>query len=130
MRKMAVLGLVLAAAITTPAFAQSFVGQWTATAHLDGGAEVSEILNVTKTANGFAVTVQPPVGGLAGSPQAGPGANVVLDGDKFSYDRSVDVGQGNTIVINYSGVVSGNTFTGVAKLGGMPIPYTGVRVGQ
>ncbi len=130
MRKFAVLGLVLAAAIATPAFAQSFVGQWTATAHLDGGAEVSEILNLTKTASGFAITAQPPAGAPAGSPQAGPGTNIMLDGDKFSYDRSVDVGQGNTIVINYSGVVSGNTFTGAAQLGGMPIPYSGVRVGK
>jgi hypothetical protein len=128
MRKMALLGLVLAAAMATPAFAQSFLGQWTATAHLDGGAEVSEALSVTKTASGFSVTAKPPADTPAGAPQAGPGSNIMLDGDKFSYDRSVDVGGGNTLVINYTGTVSGDTFTGTAKLGDTPIPYTGVRV--
>jgi hypothetical protein len=127
MRKMAVLGLVLAAAVATPAFAQSFVGQWTATAHLDGGAEVSEALSVAKTATGFSITAKPPAGTPEGAPQAGPGTNIMLDGNKFSYDRSIDVGGGNVLVISYSGVVSGDSFTGTAKLGDMPIPYTGVR---
>jgi hypothetical protein len=127
-RKMAALGLVLAAAVATPAFAQSFLGQWTATAHLDGGAEVSEALSVTKTATGFSITAKPPSDAPQGAPQAGPGTNIALDGDKFSYDRSIDVGGGNTLVINYSGVVSGDSFTGTAKLGDTPIPYTGVRV--
>jgi hypothetical protein len=127
MRKMTVLGFVLAAALATPAFAQSFVGQWTATAHLDGGMDVSEALTVTKTASGFSVTAKPPPGTPEGAPQAGPGTNIMIDGDKFSYDRSLDIG-GNAIVINYSGTVSGDSFTGTAKLGDMPIRYTGVRV--
>jgi hypothetical protein len=70
--------------------------------------------------------VKPPVGAPEGSPQAGPRTNIVLDGDKFAYDRSLEL-QGNTIVINYSGVVSGDRFTGTAKLGDTPVPYTGVR---
>jgi hypothetical protein len=125
--KLAVLGPLLAAAMATPAFAQAFLGQWTATAHLDGGAEVSEALNVAKTANGFSIIAKPPAGTPEGAPQAGPGTNIVLDGNKFSYDRSLEVG-GNAIVINYSGTVSGDTFTGTAKLGDTPISFTGVRV--
>jgi hypothetical protein len=125
--KFAVLGLVLATAVATPAFAQDFLGQWTATAHLDGGAEVSETLSVTKTASGFTITAKPPVGTPEGAPQAGPGTNIKLDGNKFSYDRSLDL-QGTAIVISYSGAVSGDTFTGVAKLGETPIPFTGVRI--
>jgi hypothetical protein len=130
MRKMAVLGIVLAAALATPAFAQSFVGQWTATAHLDGGMDISEALSVTKTANGFSITSKPPAGTPEGAPQAGPGTDVMIDGDHFSYNRSVDVGQGAPLVISYSGTVSGDTFTGTAKVADMPIPYTGVRAGK
>ena len=128
MRKIALVGVVLAAAMATPALAQSFLGEWTATAHVGPGAEVSEALSVTKTANGFAITVKPPAGTPEGAPQAGPGTDIVLDGDHFSYNRSLDV-QGNSIVISYSGVVTGDTFTGTAKVGDMPVSYTGVRVG-
>ena len=124
--KFAVLGLVLATAVATPAFAQAFLGEWTATAHLDGGAEVSETLTVAKTADGFAIAAKPPAGAPEGAPQAGPGTRIILDGNSFSYDRSLEF-QGTTIVISYSGTVSGDTFTGAAKLGETPVAFTGVR---
>ena len=44
----AALGLILGAALAGPAFGESFVGAWTATAVSPGG-EVSETLTVAKT---------------------------------------------------------------------------------
>jgi hypothetical protein len=68
--------------------------------------------------------VQPPPEGV---PAAGPGTDIVLDGDKFSYTRSIP--PDGTLVITYSGVVSGDTFTGTVDLGGLAqAPYTGVRI--
>ena len=111
-----------------PAQGQSFLGEWTATASTPGG-DVSETVTAVKTDKGYAITVKPVVPPPEGSPEAGPGTDIVLDGDKFSYKRSV-TGPGWTIVITYVGVVSGNTFTGTAELGGFEVPYTGVRVGR
>lgn len=130
MRMTAVAGLVLVAALVAPMFAapahaQSLVGDWMAKAAAPSG-EVVEKLTVVKTATGFAITVKmvnPPDGAL----EAGPGFDIVLDGDKFSYKRTVDTPQG-PFVINYWGTVSGDTFSGTVDLGGLAqAPYTGVR---
>ena len=127
MRIKVLRGLVFLLAFVAPGFvagarAQSFLGEWTATAETPGGG-VSETITAVKTENGYVITaklVQPPP---EGTPEAGPGTDIVLDGDKFSYKRSV-----GTLVITYAGVVSGNTFTGRAELGGFQVPYTGVRI--
>jgi hypothetical protein len=132
MRITAASVVVLLLAVLAPDFAaearaQSFLGEWTATAETPGGG-VSETITAVKTANGFAITaklVQPPP---EGTPEAGPGTDIVLDGDKFSYKRSIPTPDG-TLVITYSGVVSGDTFTGTVDLGGFAqAPYTGVRI--
>src|SRR5262245_36130233 len=111
----------------TPAQEPSFLGEWTATAEAPGGG-VSETITAVKTDKGYAITaklVLPPPEGI---PEAGPGTDIVLDGDKFSYKRSISTPDG-TLVITYSGVVSGDTFTGTVDLGGMAqAPYTGVRI--
>ncbi len=119
------LGLALVAVFATPALAQSFVGEWTATAHSQGG-DVSETLTVAKTAGGYSVTAEP-VGEAPGGMVAGPGTDVVLDGDKFSYKRSLTV-QSGVIEITYKGEVSGDKFSGSADLGGAQVAYTGVRL--
>ena len=125
-------GLVLLLALLAPDFAseaqaQSFLGEWTATAETPGGG-VSETIAAVKIDKGYAITVklvQPPPEGI---PEAGPGTDIVLDGDKFSYKRSITTPDG-TLVITYSGVVSGDTFTGTVDLGGFAqAPYTGVRI--
>jgi hypothetical protein len=128
MRIPAASGFVLLVALVTPnradpAQALSFLGEWTATAATPAG-DVSETLTVMKTDKGYAITAKPVVANPEGTPEAGPGTDIVLDGDKFSYKRSV----GDTLVITYAGVVSGDTFTGMAELGGFKVPYTGVRV--
>lgn len=126
MGKATAFAILLAAGLATPALGQSFLGGWVATAHLEGGSESLEKLSVVKTGTGYAVTgkpVDPPPDGVV----VGPIVDVVLDGDKFSYRRSLDVG-GNKIDITYAGTVSGNTFTGMAELGGTAIPYTGMRI--
>jgi hypothetical protein len=125
MRNIAALGLVLVAAIATPAFGQSFVGDWTATAHAPG-VDASETLSVVKAGDGYAISAK-----LIDAPpdalEAGPGENIVLDGDKFSYTRTVKTPQGS-LKITYSGVVSGDTFTGTVDMGFAQAPYTGVRI--
>lgn len=131
MRITAATGFVFLVLIAAPLFAapaqgQSFVGEWTATATTPAG-DVSETVTVVKTDRGYAITAKPAVPAPEGSPEAGPGTDIVLDGDKFSYKRSITA-PGWTIVITYVGVVSGNTFTGTAELGGFEVPYTGVRV--
>lgn len=121
------LMLVLMTALAAPAFGQSFVGQWTATAVTPGG-NVSETLTVVKTAEGYAITAVPVVPVPDGSPKAGPGTDIVLDGDKFSYKRTVKTPDGS-LVITYTGTVSGDKFTGTVNLGGLAeTPYKGVRI--
>lgn len=132
MRIRTAIGLAFVAALATPVFAMpadgpSFLGEWTATVSTPGG-DVSETLKVVKTDTGYAITaklIEPPP---EGTPQAGPGTDIVLEGDKFSYKRSVTT-PGGTLVITYSGVVSGDAFTGTVDLGGLAqAPYTGVRI--
>jgi hypothetical protein len=127
MRIAAALLLVLVAAFAAPAFGQSFVGQWTATAVTPGG-DVSETLTVVKTADGYEIKAEVVVPVPEGTPQAGPGKDIVLDGNKFSYKRTVTTPDGS-LVITYTGIVSGDTFTGTVNLGGFAeAPYTGVRI--
>ncbi len=81
---------------------------------------------VTKTGDTYALTAKL-VGDVApGTPEAGPGYEIVLDGDTFTYKRNVAFG-GDTIVIVYTGTVSGDTFTGTINLAGYEIPFEGVR---
>ena len=131
MRMSAASGLALllafgAAVFAAPAQRPSFLGEWTATAATLGG-DVSETLSVTKTEKGYSITAKPAVPAPEGVPEAGPGTDIVLDGDTFSYKRSI-VTPDMTIVITYEGAVSGDRFTGTAELAGFKVPYTGVRI--
>jgi hypothetical protein len=126
MRIAAVVMLVSVAAFAAPAFGQSFLGQWTATAVTPGG-NVSETLTVVKTANGYEIKAELAVPPPDGTPQAGPGTDVVVDGDKFSYKRTVKTPDGS-LVFTYTGTVSGDAFTGTVTLGEFTVPYTGVRI--
>ena len=128
MRIAAVLMLVFVAAFAAPAFGQSFVGQWTATAATPGG-NVSETLTVVKTPNGYEIKAELAVPPPEGTPPAGPITDVVVDGDKFSYKRTVKT-PAESLVFTYTGTVSGDTFTGTVTLGEFTVPYTGVRIKQ
>lgn len=126
MRIAAVLAFVFLAGLTAPAFGQSFVGEWTATAKAPTG-DASETVTVVKVGDGFAITAKL-IGAPEGAPEAGPGTDIVLDGDHFSYKRTLDLG-GGQLVITYAGVVSGDTFIGTVQLGDLgTIPYVGVRI--
>lgn len=117
----------LAPVFAAEARAQSFLGEWTATAETPGGG-VSERITAVKTDKGYGITVKLVEAPPEGAPEAGPGTDIVLDGDKFSYKRSIPTPNGE-LVITYSGVVSGDTFTGTVDLGGFAqAPYNGVRV--
>ena len=132
MRITAATGFVLLLALVAPGFAtearaQSFLGEWTATAETPGGG-VSETITVVKRDKGYAITVKLVEAPPEGTPEAGPGTDIVLDGDKFSYRRSIPTPNG-TLVITYTGEVSGDTFTGTVDLGGFAqAPYNGVRI--
>ena len=126
MRITAALGFVLFVALAAPAFGQSLLGEWTATAVTPGG-EVSETLTVVETDDGYAITAKLVVPLPEGTPEAGPGTDIVLSGDSFSYKRTVTT-PGGTLVITYTGVVSGDTFTGNVDMGFAQVPYTGVRI--
>jgi hypothetical protein len=118
---------LLAPVFATDAWAQSFLGEWTATAETPGGG-VSETITAVKIGKGYAITVKLVEAPPEGTPEAGPGTDIVLDGDKFSYKRSIPTPNG-PLVITYTGVVSGDTFTGTADLGGFAqAPYNGVRI--
>ena len=117
----AILAFVALACLTAPAFGQSLVGTWTATAET-GGGKVSETITCVKTNDGYAITAKL-IGVPEGTPTAGPGTDIALNGDSFSYKRSA-----GDLVITYSGLVSGDTFTGTAEIGGFKVPYNGVRV--
>ena len=123
-----VLVVSLAAPVAaTPADGPSFLGEWTATVSTAGG-DVSETIKAVRTDNGYAITVKLVVPPPEGTPEAGPGMDIVLDGDRFSYKRSIPT-PGGTLVISYTGVVSGDRFTGTVDLGGLAqAPYTGVRI--
>jgi len=102
------------------------VGKWTATAAAPTGP-TSETVNVEKAGDGYVITAKlvEPTPGL---PEAGPGKDIVLEGNNFSYKRTLSLG-GNDIVIIYTGVVSGDTFTGMIEITGVTrIPFTGVRI--
>jgi len=127
-----IIGLVLAATLATPAIAgppsaePAFVGRWTATAAAPTGP-ASETVTVAKTGDGYAINAKL-VMPTPGQPEAGPGKDIVLDGDHFSYRRTLAIG-GTEIVITYTGVVSGDTFTGTLDIAGMAkYAYTGVRI--
>lgn len=125
MHSKAAWGLVVVATwVAAPAFGQSFIGNWAATATTPGG-EMSETLSVAKTADGYTVTAKL-VGVPEGTPTAGPGTDIVLDGDRFSYKRVLSIPDGE-LVFTYSGIVSGDKFTGTARVGEFEVPYNGVR---
>ena len=114
-------GMALLALLSSPAFAESFIGQWIATAEVPGGG-VSETLTVVETDDGYAITAKL-VDPTSGALEAGPGIDIVIDGDSFSYKRMV-----GELEIVYAGVVSGNSFTGSVDIGGSQVPYTGIRI--
>lgn len=116
--------LILAA----PVSAQSFLGEWVATAKTAQG-DISERLIVTKTDEGYAIAVEEVTALPPELPRAGPGVDIVLDGDKFSYKRVVTF-PGGSLEVFYDGVVSGNGFTGQVEIDTVPgiTPYNGVRV--
>lgn len=136
MRNTSVLGLALVSTFVAPflmapalaADATSpFVGEWTATADAPTG-KVSETVTVVKAGEGYAITAKLVVPDPNGNPEAGPGTDIVLDGNNFIYKRTVGT-PGGPFVITYSGVVSGDTFTGEIQLGEFgKIPYNGVRI--
>ena len=81
MRITAVLVSVLLAGLAAPAFGQSFVGTWTATADSPAG-KVSETVTCVKTKDGYAITAKL-VGVPEGTPEAGPRTDIVLNGDSL-----------------------------------------------
>ncbi len=114
--------------MAAPAAAQSLVGEWVATAKTSQG-DFAEKLSVSRTGETYAIAVEQISELPPGVPAAGPGIEVVLDGDKFSYKRVVSF-PGGSVDVFYDGVVSGDSFAGLVEIDGIPgtTPYSGVRV--
>ena len=129
MRRVRLMLILAASALAAPVSAQSFLGTWTATAITPQGA-FSEELTATKTGDGYAITVLTIDPLPEGTPEAGPGMDIELEGDKFSYKRKVTLPDGTELAIAYTGTVTGDTFTGEVDIAGYVVPYTGVRTGQ
>lgn len=81
MRHTALSGLILIAALAAPVHGQSFLGRWTAMAETLGG-EVSETLTVRTIDEGYQITAKLVEPLPEGMPEAGPGTDIVLDGDR------------------------------------------------
>jgi hypothetical protein len=113
--------------VAVPASAQSFLGEWRATATVPDGSTISETIIVTKAGEGYSIeakdVVPPPAEGMS----AGPAVDIVLEGDSFAYKRVVTTPQGPLEII-YKGTVSGDTFTGTGEITGFSVPYNGVRL--
>jgi len=125
MRILHVIAFLSAAGLAAPASAQEFLGTWSATATTPGG-DVFEELTVVEEGDGYAVTGKL-VGASAGGPEGGPGYEVKLEGDSFTYKRAVKIPDGD-LAISYAGTVEGDSFTGTAQIEGFPpVPYKGVR---
>ncbi len=114
-------------ATASPALAQSLVGTWDATVVVEGMGEFTETLTVSESGDGYSV-VGEPTGAAAAMPGAGPSpaTNVTLDGDTFSFRRTIDTPQG-AMEMTYSGTVEGDSFTGVVDMGFGQMAYSGVR---
>ena len=126
MRNRMIPAIALCLAMAAPAFADSpFLGKWTATAAAPTGP-AAETVTVSRASDGYAISAKL-VAPAPGQPEAGPGHDIVLDGDKFSYKRTVSIG-GTDVVISYAGTVSGDTFTGTVEMAGFKMAYTGVRI--
>ena len=124
------LTLILATAVlAAPVSAQSFLGTWTATATPPQGA-FSEELTATKTSDGYAIAVLTIDPLPEGTPEAGPGVDIELEEDNFSYKRKVALPDGTELAVAYTGTVAGDTFTGEVDIAGYVVPYNGVRSGQ
>lgn len=83
-----------------------------------------------KTGDAYAIAAKLVEPDPSGNPEAGPGTDIVMKGDDFTYKWTVPV-PGGSLVITYSGVVSGDTFTGTVDLGGFSkLPYNGARIRQ
>ena len=129
-----VVGLALVAAFAVPLFAESpaspsFIGEWTAAAEVEGapGGKIFETVKVVKTEGGYAITAKAVVPDPNGGPEAGPGTDIVLNGASFTYKRIL-TSRGGSLAITYTGVVTGDTFTGMADMGFAKFVYNGVRI--
>jgi hypothetical protein len=117
---------IAAAVVAAPASAQSFVGEWRATAEVPDGTFISETISVEKLSDGYSITVRDLDPPSPDGTTAGPGIDIVIEGDTFSYKRIARTPQGDLEIV-YKGTVEGDSFTGTGEIGGFSVPYNGVR---
>jgi hypothetical protein len=129
MRILALSVLLAGSVVAAPASAQSFVGEWRATAEVPDGTFISETIRVEKAGDGYAITARDLDPPSADGTSAGPGVDIVIEGDTFSYKRIARTPQGDIEII-YKGTVDGDSFTGTGEIGGFSVPYNGERIGS
>jgi hypothetical protein len=120
-----------ASLLAAPALAQGSpaVGSWATEAMTDFGT-FKATLTIAQSGDGYTIEmVDVPQTGPDGQPapaMASTISDVSVEGDKFSFKRTIDF-QGQAIVLNYSGTVEGDTLTATANSDFGSIPVKGTR---
>jgi hypothetical protein len=139
MRKSSIAALLAASCLTfgSPASAQSspVIGSWETVADTPIG-KLSSRVTFAKSGDAYTVNIKdapiaPPEGAPAGGAAAGPPpeskiSDVVVNGNNFSFKRSLTTDQG-PMVLNYSGKVDGDKLTAQAASDFGDVPITGSR---
>jgi hypothetical protein len=119
--------------LSSPAIAQAspVIGSWATVAATPMG-DFKATMTFAKTNDGYTVDIKdvPMAGSGAPPPGAAPPENktsdVVVDGNTFSFKRSLVTPQG-PLDLTYTGKVDGDTLTGEANSSFGPVPISGKR---
>lgn len=119
MRNIATLAIGLAL-VSAPAYAASPVdGSWDVVLTAPQGVFESTV-TFQETADGYAVTV---IDAASGAPEA---SDVTVEGDSFSFTRTLDFGRGAEAYV-YSGTVNGDELSGAVASPIGAMTFTGAR---
>jgi hypothetical protein len=127
MRVMLLIAAVGGLALAAPALAQ-VEGEWAAAAETPQGAfEFGLTVAAADGGHTVAIADAPPPGAPAGAPaMESTISDVVVDGDKLTFKRSITTPQG-PMELNYELTASGDTLSGTANSSFGAIPITGTR---
>jgi hypothetical protein len=126
MRRIAIAALVGGLLGGLPALAQ-VEGEWAAAAETPQG-KFEFSMTVAAAEGGHTVTIAdtPPAGAPAGPAMESTISEIAVDGDKLTFKRSINMGQG-PLDLAYELTASGDTMTGTASSSFGPVPITATR---
>jgi hypothetical protein len=122
--------ILMAVAIAggAPALAESspVVGSWKVLAKTPMG-DFEGVLTFAKNGDAYSVDIQDaPMPGAEGPPPEDVISDVVVDGNAFSFKRSLTTPQG-PLDLTYTGKVEGDSLAGEANSSFGPVPISGTR---